>query len=66
MGIRKSWYKLIQYLKNVDLDVLFAYRAEKEVKILDRKLGLTNIFIVTLIALYILVYVFIINKGYLA
>ena len=65
-GLKKTWKKLVAYLRNVDLDHLFAYRADKEVKVLDRKLGLTSLAIQVGVLLYILVYVFIVNEGYLA
>jgi len=51
---------------DIDLDTLFAYRSIKVVKILDRRLGFVYYGIQALIVLYIVVYVFAINEGYLA
>jgi hypothetical protein len=49
-----------------DLDRLLSYNTKMEVKIQDKKLGLTEIFLKLGIIAYIVVYVFGIEEGYLA
>lgn len=49
----------------VDLDVVFAYKTDKKVKILDRKLGILYNAIMVLILFYVFGYVIIMNKGYI-
>jgi hypothetical protein len=50
----------------VDLDQVFAYKTIKVVKMQDRRLGFVFYGIQMLIILYICVFVFAINEGYLA
>merc|ERR1712232_987597 len=50
----------------IDLDEVFAYKTVKVVKMLDRRLGFLFYSIQLLIVLYIVVFVMIVNKGYLA
>lgn len=48
-----------------DVDRLLSYNTKRQVNILDRWLGLTNIFLQLSIVSYIVIYVFLIKKGYL-
>lgn len=48
-----------------DVDRLFSYNTIIQVKILDRWLGIVNNILTLIIALYIVVYVFVMDKGYL-
>merc|ERR1712226_1507840 len=50
----------------VDLDEAFAYKTFKVVKVLDRRLGFLFYGIQIMIVMYIVLFVLIINKGYLA
>merc|ERR1712226_1501676 len=50
----------------VDLDEAFAYKTFKVVKVLDRRLGFLFYGIQIMIMMYIVLFVLIINKGYLA
>lgn len=47
--------------QGLDFDVLFAYRTEKIVRILDRYLGLLYWFIVSLVVLYVVVFALMVN-----
>jgi len=49
-----------------DLDEIFAYKTIKVVKMLDRRLGFLFYTIQVLVLIYILVFVFAMNQGYLA
>eukprot|EP00299_Pterocystis_sp_00344_P010986 c5055_g1_i1.p1 GENE.c5055_g1_i1~~c5055_g1_i1.p1 ORF type:complete len:393 (-),score=129.10 c5055_g1_i1:125-1273(-) len=49
----------------VDLDQVFAYKTIKMVRVLDRRLGFVFYGIQVMILIYIFIYVFAINKGYL-
>lgn len=48
-----------------DVDRLFSYNTVQQVKILDARLGVLNNVLTLIILLYIVVYVFIIDKGFL-
>jgi hypothetical protein len=49
-----------------DIDRLFSYNTKMQVNIRDKKLGITNYILMLGIVLYIVVYVFVIEEGYLA
>lgn len=48
-----------------DMDTVFAYDTVREVRVLDRRLGLVYYFIIVSVAAYIIVGVFLINKQHL-
>jgi len=48
-----------------DADVVFAYDTVKEVKVLDRRLGIIYYVVLMLIIFYVVIYVFMIKKQYL-
>lgn len=48
-----------------DLDVIFAYDTAKEVKVLDRRLGLVYYVVLGMVLFYVVIYVMIIKKQYL-
>jgi hypothetical protein len=47
-----------------DADDLFAYDTVKEVKVLDRRLGIVFYSVLLLILFYIVIYVFMIKRAY--
>jgi len=47
-----------------DADELFAYDTVKEVRVLDRRLGLLYYFVLSLVLAYVSLYVFLIKKQY--
>jgi hypothetical protein len=48
-----------------DADVVFAYDTVKEVKVLDRRLGIIYYLVLLMIIMYVVIYVFMIKKQYL-
>merc|ERR1719171_2889634 len=48
-----------------DADVVFAYDTVREVKVLDRRLGLVYYIVLLLIIMYVVIYVFMIKQQYL-
>lgn len=50
---------------NEDYDKMFSYYTKRQVNILDRWLGITNYFVMLLIAAYVVGFVFILDRGYL-
>lgn len=63
MGV-KEWYKNCVD-KLPDLDDVFSYDTIKEVAILDRRLGFVYYLFMTVVVVYIVLYVFIIERRYL-
>jgi hypothetical protein len=58
----EAWSKFSESLP--DADELFAYDTVKEVKVLDRRLGIVFYSVLLLILFYIVIYVFMIKKAY--
>jgi len=63
MGVVK-WMKQL-YEQLPDADVIFAYDTVKVVRVLDRRLGFVYYFILVSVFLYIVIFVFMIEKQYL-
>jgi hypothetical protein len=61
MSFFTSIYRQITAL---DLDEIFSYQTTKEVRMLDRRLGMVNLLIKILVLLYLVGYVFLIREGY--
>jgi len=58
----EAYSKLVEHLP--DADELFAYDTAKEVKVLDRRLGIVFYSVLLLIVFYIVIFVFMIKKAY--
>ena len=61
MSLLTSCYRQLTAL---DLDEIFSYQTTKEVRMLDRRLGMVNWLIRAVVLVYVIGYVFILREGY--
>ena len=55
---------IYRQLTALDLDEIFSYQTTKEVRMLDRRLGMVNWTIRAVVLVYVIGYVFILREGY--
>ena len=55
---------LYRQMQTLDLDEIFSYQTTKEVRMLDRRLGMVNWLIRAVVLVYVIGYVFILREGY--
>eukprot|EP01060_Flectonema_neradi_P002750 TRINITY_DN11743_c0_g1_i1.p1 TRINITY_DN11743_c0_g1~~TRINITY_DN11743_c0_g1_i1.p1 ORF type:complete len:521 (+),score=52.86 TRINITY_DN11743_c0_g1_i1:146-1708(+) len=54
-----------QRIFDVDIDDLFAYKADRRVIIRDRRLGIARVLIIVILFVYVVIYEVVMQKGYL-
>jgi len=64
MSLFNPCINLYRQLTQLDLDEIFSYQTTKEVRMLDRRLGMVNWLIRAVVLVYVIGYVFLLREGY--